>query len=291
MTEKDNEIFWHADDASALAKARASTELTRAIFSRALSISEKQLIQLEEGGSSAFYSERIKYQMGAKILGHFDIPTVSQKAMLSEAPPTTVVSEPVKHEALEQLDTIYETNHKSLATATSQPRLGFQLRNGYVLGAALVAAASLGIAYMPDSQPIQPPQATPKVPPAQQTAAPTAITPDVLAQATPADPAKTPPLNCDWRGSPTPLKPIAATRPADRILLVAKTDIELCLKDGIGQEKVIKLQAGERQTFHGHGTSWQLYSPQMDYLQVFFQGFHVAIPKQTTQFIKLEPYF
>jgi hypothetical protein len=289
MMGKDNEIFWQVDDGRELAKARAGTELTRAIFSRALSISEKQLTQLEEGGSTAFYSERIKYQMGARILGYFDIQTVSQKAMLSEEPQSTVVSEPVKLEVLEQLDSIYETNHKSIGTAQTQPQTGFQLRNGYVLGAALVAAAAFGIAYMPDALLKQPPNAASRVMPAQQTDLTTMS--ELFAQAEPAEPAKPQLLNCDWSGSPTPLKPISATRPADRVLLVAKSDIELCLKDGIGQEKVIKLQAGDRQTFHGSGNTWHLYTPQMDYLQVFFQGFHVAIPKQTTHFIKLEPYF
>lgn len=304
MTEKDNEIFWHADDASALTQARAGTELSRAVFARALSISEKQLTQLEEGGSSAFYSERIKYQMGARILGYFEIQTVQQKTTQDEPAAIKVLSEPVKNEALEQFDTIYENNHKSLATTQPTTHEGFQLRNGYVLGAAIVAAVSLGVAYTPDGLLSSQTQPTPVVSPAQQTVTPapaptvqSAPTDDqdapteVLADATPAQPEQAKPLNCDWSGSPTPLKPISATRPADRILLVARTDIELCLKDGIGQEKVIKLVAGERQTFHGSGSTWHVYSPQMDYLQVFFQGFHVSIPKQTTKFIKLEPYF
>jgi hypothetical protein len=198
---------------------------------------------------------------------------------LTEPPAIKIVSEPVKNEVLEQLDSIYKTNHQSIASAQTQAPTGFQLRNGYVLGAVLVAAASLGIAYLPEA-PLKPtPQATPVVLPAPKTTMQAATAPEAQ------------PLNCDWSGSPTPLKPISATRPADRILLVAITDIELCLKDGVGQEKVVKLKAGDRQTVHGRGNTWHLYTPQMDYLQVFFQGFHVAIPKKTTQFIKLEPYF
>lgn len=294
MMEKNSENFWHAEDAAALALARNSTDLSRTDFSRALSISEKQLTQLEEGGSSAFYSERIKYQMGARILGYFDIQTVCQQASQRETSPFKVLSEPIKNEAINQLDTIYENKVKHLATADREAHQGFQLRNGYVLGAVIVAAAAFGIAKAPEVYfPFQ--NQTPSLAAsAKKPVVPTPL-PETQAQAqapaTPTEPEQAAPFNCDWSGNPTPLKPVSATRPADRIHLVAITDIDVCLKDGIGQEKIIKLQAGQRETFHGSGTTWQVYSPQMDYMQVFFQGFHVVIPKQTTQLIKLEPYF
>jgi DNA-binding transcriptional regulator YiaG len=62
MTENDKTVWWLPADGAALKQARSSTEMSRLDFARALSISEKQLTELEEGGSSAFYSERIKYQ-------------------------------------------------------------------------------------------------------------------------------------------------------------------------------------------------------------------------------------
>jgi hypothetical protein len=96
------------------------------------------------------------------------------------------------------------------------------------------------------------------------------------------------PLTCNWSGTPMPLTPIAAARPADRVHLVANSDLQLCLKDSAGQERIIKLEAGDRQTFYGSGAPWFIYSPQMVSLKVFYQGYHVFIPKEDTNFVKLE---
>lgn len=85
MTETDKTVWWLPADAEALKQARSSTEMSRKDFARALSISEKQLTELEEGGSTAFYSERIKYQVGLRILGYFEILTQKEEELKENA--------------------------------------------------------------------------------------------------------------------------------------------------------------------------------------------------------------
>jgi hypothetical protein len=64
--------------------------------------------------------------------------------------------------------------------------------------------------------------------------------------------------------------------------------MQLCLKDSAGQVQEITLFGGDRKTFYGSGSPWFIYSPQMINLKVFYQGYHVFIPKEDTNFVKLE---
>jgi DNA-binding transcriptional regulator YiaG len=305
MTENDKTVWWLPADGAALKQARSSTEMSRADFARALSISEKQLTELEEGGSSAFYSERIKYQAGLRILGYFDLLTQKEEELKENAASAKAMAEAQKKETIAQLDGVIETNKRDLAPETHQPPKVFQVRNGYVLGAVLVVAITYAVMFIPDLQTSTKANEakntaasapTPQSPVTQQPASVSlASTPSASAEQMGAVPAKTEtvfaPLICDWSGTPMPLTPIAAARPADRVHLVANSDLQLCLKDSAGQERVIKLEAGDRQTFYGSGAPWLIYSPQMVSLKVFFQGYHVFIPKEDTNFVKLEARF
>jgi transcriptional regulator with XRE-family HTH domain len=304
MTETDKIDWWKTEDAAALKQARTSTDMSREDFARQLCISKKQLIELEDGGSSAFYSEQIKYQTGAKILGYFDILTVREEEAKESAVAAKLLAESQNKQTIAQLDSVIETNKRDLAPETHREKSVFQIRNGYVLGAVLVIAAILGVMYAPEMQKGREASAiaasTPAIkPPLESTSAPVS---EATTELPPLAPVLQKPeearvaaeqatLTCNWDGTPMPLKPIAADRPADRIHLIANTDLQLCLKDGAGQVRVIKLQAGDRQTFYGSGAPWYIYSPQMVYLKVFFQGYHVFIPKEDTQFVKVNAHF
>ena len=302
MTEIDKTVWWQPADGAALKQARSSTEMSRTEFARALSISEKQLTQLEEGGSSAFYSERIKYQAGLRILGYFELLTQKEEELKENADSAKTMAEAKKKETIAQLDGVIVANKRDLAPETHQPPKVFQVRNGYVLGAVLVVAITYAVMLIPDLQTktnaneaknTAASEPVPQTPVTQQPAPETlTATPQASEEQMAASPIKTEtvtaPLICDWSGTPMSLSPIAAARPADRVHLVANSDLQLCLKDGAGQERVIKLEAGDRQTFYGSGSPWLIYSPQMVSLKVFYQGYHVFIPKEDTHFVKLE---
>lgn len=129
MTENDKTVWWQPADGAALKQARSSTEMSRTDFARALSISEKQLTELEEGGSSAFYSERIKYQAGLRILGYFDLLTQKEEELKENAASAKAMADAQKKETIAQLDGVIETNKRDLAPETHQPPKVFQVRN------------------------------------------------------------------------------------------------------------------------------------------------------------------
>jgi transcriptional regulator with XRE-family HTH domain len=263
---------WQTDDAAALVKARGMKHMSRADFARALSISEKQLTQLEEGGSSHFYSERIKYQIGQKILGYFGIFTVHEQKL----------SHTTEAKALTKLQAEIDNGSTS----------GFELRNGHVLLTLLVLALTAAAMYLPSSlvNDLLPSLddtrlSAPTQPIATNTTETIQPEPTVLAEAPPVKKS----LECDWNGTPTLFKPVAATRPSDRVHLMATTDVEVCLQDGAGQVQIVKIKALDQQTIQGSGAPWLIYTPQMDYLKVFYQGFLIFIPKEETNFVKLVP--
>lgn len=196
-----------------------------------------------------------------------------------------------------------ETNKRDLDPEIHQPPKVFQVRNGYVLGAVLVVAITYAVMLIPDLQ------SSTKANEAKETAASAPAVPPSQAAQQPASETSSPalpasveqmaleqprpefnpePLSCNWTGTPMLLTPVAAARPSNRVHLVANSDLQLCLKDSAGQERVIKLEAGDRQTFYGSGAPWFIYSPQMVSLKVFYQGYHVFIPKEDTHFVKLE---
>lgn len=302
MTDNDKTALWLPKDGAALKQARGSIEMTRKDFARALSISEKQLTELEEGGSSAFYSERIKYQVGVRILGYFNILTAKEEELKDNSASAKAMAEARRKETIAQLDGVIETNKRDLAPETHQPPKVFQIRNGYVLGAVLVVAITYAVLLIPDlqtqtkanaakypttSEPALHPPVTRQ--PTSESLAPTLpTTSEQVAGMLTKTEALFGPLTCDWSGTPMQLTPVGATRPADRVHLVANSDLQLCLKDSSGQERLIKLKAGDRQTFYGSGSPWLIYSPQMVSLKVFYQGYHVFIPKEDTHLVKLE---
>jgi cytoskeleton protein RodZ len=294
--------LWQPEDGKALAEARASTDLSRAEFARALCLSEKQLIQLEEGGSQSFYSERIKFQMGQRILAQFGLSTVSNKEIPAEKNIQSTEDD-FKTEGVAELDNVIEANTKSLNDDDDDQPI-FQLRKGYLLAAVIVVLVAIGFMLLPS-----PPSAKSKTPP-EPISPKSAIEPIVASEpaasagsgdatsATQPAPLPAVQLNeqssqttiCRWDDTPLKLKPIGSSRPPDRVYLVANADLVVCLKDGADQVQEIRLKGGERRLVQGSSAPWLIYSPQMIYLKVFYQGFHVFIPGSNTQFIKLEPY-
>lgn len=301
MADKIN--WWKAEDAAALKQARSSAEMSREEFARQLCISKKQLTELEEGGSSAFYSEQIKYQTGAKILGYFDILTSREQEIKESSVAVKLMAESQNKETIAQLDNVIETNKRDLAPEVHNHTSSFQIRNGYVLGVVLVVAAIVVMIYVPHPTPNKQaltqqvasapalPQASREPPQKEAEEQKTEELSATQKEQSTTEIAEQPTITCNWDGTPMSLKPIAADRPADRIHLIANADLQLCLKDGAGQVRIIKLQAGDRQTFYGSGAPWHIYSPQMVYLKVFFQGYHVFIPKEDTQLVKLNAHF
>jgi transcriptional regulator with XRE-family HTH domain len=65
---------WTAEHQRLLQQARVDAGVSEATFARDNTITLRQLQQLEQGGSSAFYSESIQYALGVKLLKRLGVP-------------------------------------------------------------------------------------------------------------------------------------------------------------------------------------------------------------------------
>ena len=66
---------WTDTDATHLREAREAEGLDLHKLARINSLSNAQLLELEEGGESYFYSASIKYSVGKKLLNSFGVRT------------------------------------------------------------------------------------------------------------------------------------------------------------------------------------------------------------------------
>mgnify|MGYP000735782610 CR=1 FL=1 len=68
--------LWTEDHQRQLKGARLEAGVSDVAFARDNAMTLRHLQQLEEGGSSAFYSESIKFDMGAKLLKRLGVEVI-----------------------------------------------------------------------------------------------------------------------------------------------------------------------------------------------------------------------
>jgi hypothetical protein len=79
--------LWTEDHQRQLKRARLEAGVSDVAFARDNAMTLRHLQQLEEGGSSAFYSESIKFDMGAKLLKRLGVEPPSAVAAPEVAAP------------------------------------------------------------------------------------------------------------------------------------------------------------------------------------------------------------
>jgi len=78
------------------------------------------------------------------------------------------------------------------------------------------------------------------------------------------------------------LTPFIAQKEGRYVYVVSLGNAEICLVDGNKQATVLQLKAGENRSVQGVAP-WQVSSPQLSKLQIFFQGWRIAIPEASTR--------
>jgi len=71
------------------------------------------------------------------------------------------------------------------------------------------------------------------------------------------------------------------------VYLVSMANTEVCVVDGNKQATVLQMKAGENRSVYGV-SPWQVSSPSLSKLQVFFQGGRVTVPETATRVKLLE---
>jgi hypothetical protein len=71
------------------------------------------------------------------------------------------------------------------------------------------------------------------------------------------------------------------------VYVVSPTNAEICVVDGNKQATLLQLKAGENRSVYGV-SPWQVSSPQLSKVQIFFQGGRVSMPDAATRVKLLE---
>jgi hypothetical protein len=78
------------------------------------------------------------------------------------------------------------------------------------------------------------------------------------------------------------LTPFVAHKEARYVYLVSAVQTEVCVVDGHKQVTVVKLKAGENRSVYG-ASPWQISTPQLQKIQIYFQGGRVSLPDGVTR--------
>lgn len=301
---------WTQEHQHQLKGARLQAGVSDVAFARDNAIALRHLQQLEEGGSSAFYSESIKYDMGAKLLKRLGVEphvakTVDTVPDLSKAGPdqtaatVDTASSVVPPEPLATLP-----GPAAVAQKTSHSRLPTILLS--LVGVGLIVA---GISLIPS---IHPPGATQGVVQVSATAPPlteampaprgtesgAAVQEDRVGQAASADksaatPAGTatssaalvPPSpldSCLTNGAAHTIVPSQPSKAADYVYVTAVSDVSVCVRDAAGQVTRKSLQAGQSVNIPGQ-QPFEVTGENLNQLRVFFQGQRIWFQAEATR--------
>lgn len=298
--------FWSDRHARALVQAREERDLEPFKFATQNAISLRQLKELESQGCNSFYSERIKFDVGNRLLRKLGVtleplPAPAPEPVFEPAALPTLAT-------LEPLDAPAQAQATAMATASGDPlappppsaltgsspsgRTRFLLWPAGAL--ALLAAGILTVhPWQRSSDRITPaltapaPAVTAVVPTAETGVMPAAaaasevaspLPPMALASAAPA-PRRQDSLSslCQFTGQGGTFTPAQTARAGDYVYLLAQRETRLCLVDATGRETVLTLAAGQSANITGQPPFKLAAAPDAQ-VQAFYQGQRVAWP-------------
>jgi hypothetical protein len=308
---------WTEEHQRQLKGARLQAGVSDVAFARDNAIALRHLQQLEEGGSLAFYSESIKYDMGAKLLKRLGVEPHVAKAVpvddssdLPEATPAplTLTAHPTTRAAV-------PSDSRPAVAAPAQFKSTMRMPT-IVLSLVGVGLIGTGISLIPS---IRPPGATQGVvqtsgtAPVTETASPerhgsvpsadagsstqaerdrmsapgdkTVVTAAAAAtsSAVPGAPSAPPPLElCSPSGTPQTIVPSQPSKSADYVYVTAVSDVSVCVRDATGQVTRKSLQAGQSVNIPGQ-QPFEVTGDNLNQLRVFFQGQRIWFQAEATR--------
>ena len=279
-----------------LRHARLAAGVSDVAFARDNSLALRHLQQLEEGGSSAFYSESIKYDMGVKLLKRLgvDLPAEPEPSSLSGQTPLAAAPESVAETPVSPERDAAPAPAAIAATALTRRPFYVVLS---LVGLGLIGA---GISLIPSIHPPGPAQGVTQSsevvnltkiasagaagPSTADDTPPTtgaASVPDV-APAVSVIPAQSLSDLCDQAGSAQTIVPSQPSKAPDYVYVTAVSDVTVCVRDTSGRITRKSLQAGQSFNIPGQ-QPFDVTADQLHQLRVFFQGQRIWFQAEATR--------
>lgn len=289
--------LWTDEHQRQLKAARLASGVSDVAFARDNAMALRQLQQLEEGGSSAFYSESIKYDTGSKLLKRLgvELATVVElppPAATTPAPVLTSVHTPVPTSAPDQPQLIPATDAGHKASRVSY--VGLSLVGLALIGASISLIPSIhqpgathGVAQRGSSAGDATTTASnpPSVPNESDKPSDAAVSSEVEAPGRAETSVSPPPplsASCaEQAGSPQTIMPSNPSKSADYVYVTAVSDVTFCVRDAAGRITRKTLQGGQSVNVTGQ-QPFEITADQLQQLRVFFQGQRIWFQADTT---------
>jgi hypothetical protein len=100
-------------------------------------------------------------------------------------------------------------------------------------------------------------------------------------------PVSDPGLVCPPASDDSPVvQPLKAFKAGQMVFVQAVGDAHLCLRDHSGQVWSVNFKAGQERSFQG-APPWTVQSPSLAQFNVFFQGWKLRLPTDTTKTVQI----
>jgi DNA-binding XRE family transcriptional regulator len=269
---------WLPVDGALLKKLREDAEVEITTLARQHSLSKNQVMQLEEGGDSSFYTPSIKLATGRKLLMHFgaDVQPLEEEVEINQ----TQTSEPEITAAIDRKNIITQQNRNSLEfliLGVLVVIIGIALSNGYLFSAETETKPIILTKQSEITKPI-----------AENTEEPKSI--DVNSELPKKSVIKNTNLNvseCEWSNVAKSIAGYQPTKPGDYVHVVANTDGVICVKDATSKLQVLNLKNSQSQTVRG-SPPFEIFSNNLHQFQLFYQGNLLKLPSNEVKNITLE---
>lgn len=268
MPQSDSTVqsVYERCDPAYLRELREAAGMDIHILARNACLSASQVRALEsEKSGDVFYSDTIKRQAYKRVL------------LLLGAEPPQVTASPPLHESppdlagrLASLDTIAEMAHRPPVETSF-----LNTRKSTVAVFILMAGALAGMVLYKAQHPQEGVKSAPSA--AIARVAPPVASDTTLAAA----------FQCAYRNDTLPRwTPIQAKKEGRYVYFVSSTPVDVCVVDGQKRATHVQLKAGESRSVYGSGP-WQISSPDLQKIKVYFQGTLVMFPEPSTQALSL----
>ena len=284
--------------ATAIKSARESQDLSMRDLAGRCCLSDKHILQIEEGGDSCFYSRHHKLQVAKKIASFLNISIESfqvKEDRTDESESTGEIQKPEKPEKIvflpnpsnkepiqDFLKIDNKQHNKTLAYALLQAV-------GFITGGLAISAAYMSYAEIPFELSLKnltnvgrSDHSIPAPAPVQENLITTSsVLPEDLPKPVPKD-------VCQLIPESVPVSsPTNVISAGNFVHFIAKANKQVCVKDAKGLQQLVSLQAGDRKTVLGVAP-WTVLSEDFSNVELYFQGRRVWPSSSTTHTVRLQ---
>jgi transcriptional regulator with XRE-family HTH domain len=297
------EPIWQEEDAARLNFLREQADVSTLSLAKKYALSVGQLNQLERGGSSFFYNEKIKYHTGKKILNSFNEQTIFDKnlALLSQDANSSTILNAESPPQPELINTDSVVKNEFMNSLIQEKFKNLSTNNYAILLILPLITVTLYFSIDYWNQSTTQSNPVPKVIEIKKdvqsdtsASAPSPTTSNVetqtpIEQAVALKPANLDNTNeqCKWSTTSQKLSTSAPSKPGNYVYLIASKSLVVCVKDSTGRITMAQLKADETRNIIGQAP-FNIFSNDARELKVFFQGTRVSIPVNVVNFELIE---